>query len=112
MSLKPSTSQMVTCGQMTVTSLAVPVQLLSRRLGGGVSLLSWTTHLRPVPVYVGPVAAPGVTPAQEFSLVCPSVCLQFARSLVESGYPKVCCVQGGAQRLRSLGLLANLGKDP
>lgn len=44
--------------------------------------------------------------------VCMSVCLQFARSLVERGYPKVCCVQGGAQRLRSLGLLASVGKDP
>ena len=48
---------------------------------------------------------PGVQP-------CLSACLQFARSLVERGYPKVCCVQGGAQQLRALGLLVNIGKDP
>ena len=85
------------------------------------SSLSWTTHLKPVLTYVGwsslccYVQCRAVHVCSSTSVcmyVCMSVCLQFARSLVERGYPKVCCVQGGAQRLRSLGLLASVGKDP
>ena len=35
--------------------------------------------------------------------------VQFAQSLVRCGFPKVCTLQGGATRLRNLGLLADVG---
>ena len=53
MSLMLSTSQMVTCGQTKVTPSPVQAQRHSHRPGGGVSSLSWTTHLKPVLMYVG-----------------------------------------------------------